>query len=309
MPKIADAAERSIVLIQFCYALKRLPAPGSISATARASPGAILIPEGKAFAADTFGLALAASPGKVLMNRRGEDRKHWSQFAEEWVAWARKPNHDAFWAYRAALAAFIGPGNGKALDVGCGEGRISRELTACGFQVTAVDPVSRLVRAAIEAQSARNYAVASAAALPFANAQFDLVVAYNILMNIADIPTALKEFRRVLRPTGQLIISISHPFVDHGHFASKETNSLFFVEGIYFGRQRFEGVEERDGLRMHFAGWSYPLEAYAIALAEAGLAITALREPIPDLDDGRNHMAPWLRMPLILWLKARPLAL
>ena len=309
MPKIADAAERSIVLIQFCYALKRLPAPGSISATARASPGAILIPEGKAFAADTFGLALAASPGKVLMNRRGEDRKHWSQFAEEWVAWARKPNHDAFWAYRAALAAFIGPGNGKALDVGCGEGRISRELTACGFQVTAVDPVSRLVRAAIEAQSARNYAVALAAELPFENAQFDLVVAYNILMNIEDVPVALKEFRRVLRPTGQLLISISHPFVDHGRFASKEMNSPFVVEGTYFGGQRFEGVEERDGLRMHFAGWSYPLEAYAIALAEAGLAITALREPIPDLDDGRNHMAPWLRMPLFLWLKARPLAL
>ena len=96
------------------------------------------------------------------MNRAGEDHKHWSQVADEWVAWARKPNHDAFWAYRASLAAFIGRGNGKALDVGCGEGRISRELTACGFQVTAVDPVSRLVKAAIEAQSTRNYAVASA---------------------------------------------------------------------------------------------------------------------------------------------------
>jgi hypothetical protein len=55
-----------------------------------------------------------------------------------------KPNHDAFWAYRASLAAFICRGNGQALDVGCGEGRVSRELTACGFQVTAVDPVSRL---------------------------------------------------------------------------------------------------------------------------------------------------------------------
>jgi len=268
-----------------------------------------LIPEVKAFAAGTCGLALAASPEEVLMNRRGEDRKHWSEVAEEWVAWARKPNHDAFWAYRASLAAFIGRGDGKALDVGCGEGRISRELTACGFQVTAVDAVSRLLRAAIEAQSARNYAVASAVELPFENTQFDLVVAYNILMNIEDVPAALKEFRRVLRPTGQLLISISHPFVDHGHFASKEMNASFVVEGTYFGRQRFEGVEERAGLLMHFAGWSYPLEAYGMALEEAGLAITSLREPIPDVDDGRNHLAPWLRMPLFLWLKARPLAL
>ena len=242
------------------------------------------------------------------MTRAGEDHKHWSQVAEEWVAWARKPNHDAFWAYRASLAAFIGRGNGKALDVGCGEGRIARELTACGFQVTAVDPVSRLVRAAIEVQSARNYAVASATELPFDNAQFDLVVAYNVLMDVEDAPTALKEFRRVIRPTGQLIISIVHPFVDHGRFTSKELNSPFILEGTYFGRQRFEGVEERDGLRMHFAGWSQPLEAYGMALEEAGLAITSLREPVPDVDDGWNHIAPWTRMPLFLWLKARPLA-
>ena len=72
-----------------------------------------------------------------------EDHKHWSEVADEWIAWARKPNHDAFWAYRAALTAFIGPGHGRALDVGCGEGRISRELTNCGYQVTATDPVPR----------------------------------------------------------------------------------------------------------------------------------------------------------------------
>ncbi len=176
------------------------------------------------------------------MSRARDDHKHWSQIAEEWVAWARKPNHDAFWASRAALAAFIGRGSGQALDVGCGEGRISRELTACGFQVTAVDPVSRFVRAAIEARSAQHYAVASAAELPFENARFDLVVAYNVLMDVEDVPAALKEFRRVMRAAGQLVISICHPFVDHGRFASSELNSPFVVEGTYFGRKRFEGV-------------------------------------------------------------------
>jgi hypothetical protein len=70
-------------------------------------------------------------------------------------------------------------------------------------------------------------------------------------------------------------------------FAGTETNVPFVLEGTYFGRQRFEGVEERDGLRMHFAGWSQPLEAYVTALEGAGLAITSLREPIPQAgDDG-----------------------
>jgi len=60
-----------------------------------------------------------------------EDRKHWFRVARECKTWAR----DAFWAYQASLAAFIGGGRGEALDVGCGEGHVSRELTALGFQV------------------------------------------------------------------------------------------------------------------------------------------------------------------------------
>jgi SAM-dependent methyltransferase len=242
------------------------------------------------------------------MKGTGEDRQHWSQFAAKWVAWARKPNHDAFWAYRAALVAFIGRGTGTALDVGCGEGRVSCALTDCGYQVTAIDPVHALVEAAAHAQSACDYAVAAATALPFANARFDLVMAYNVLMDIEDMPAAVHEIRRVMRPTGQLIMSIVHPLVDRGRFATSEPHAPFVLEGTYFGRQRFAGVEERDGLRMHFAGWSQPLEAYMTALERAGLVITSLREPLPDLDHGRHHMVRWTRMPLFLWLQARPWA-
>jgi len=223
------------------------------------------------------------------------------------VAWARKPGHDAFWAYRDALVAFIGRGSGEALDVGCGEGRVSRVLTGCGYQVTAIDPVTELVAAAAQAGSACDYAVAAVAGLPFGNARFDLVMAYNVLMDVDDVPAALQEIRRVMRPTARLVVSICHPFADRGRFAGTETNAPFVVEDSYFGRQRFDGVEERDGLRMHFAGWSQPLEAYAAALQAAGLAITSLREPIPDLGRGGNHMARWTRIPLFLWLEARPL--
>jgi SAM-dependent methyltransferase len=242
------------------------------------------------------------------MTGAGEDRRHWSRVAGDWLAWARKPNHDAFWAYRAALVAFIGRGGGAALDVGCGEGRVSRVLTGCGYQVTATDPVAELVAAAAQAQSAPDYAVATAAGLPFADARFDLVMAYNVLMDVEDVPAALQEIRRVMRPSGQLVMSICHPFADRGRFAGSETNAPFVVEGSYFGRQRFDGVEERDGMRMHFAGWSQPLEDYAAALEAAGFAITSLREPVPELDHGRDHLARWSRIPLFLWLKARPLA-
>jgi SAM-dependent methyltransferase len=234
----------------------------------------------------------------------GEDRQHWSRVAADWVAWARAPDHDAFWAYRAALAAFIGPGHGAALDMGCGEGRVARELRTLGYQVTAADPVDALVAAAAEAESARAYVLADATELPFQDGTFDLVVAYNVLMDIADVPGAVKEMRRVLRSAGQLVISIVHPFTDRGRMVGSAMNARFVIRGTYFGRQRFDSVEQRHGLRMPFAGWSQPLEGYAAALEAAGLAITSLREPVPDLAHGGAHLQPWTRMPLFLWLKA-----
>jgi SAM-dependent methyltransferase len=179
---------------------------------------------------------------------------------------------------------------------------------ALGYQVTATDPVSELVEGAAQAKSAHDYAVAGATKLPFEDSRFDLVLAYNVLMDIDDVPAALREIRRVMRPTGRIVISIVHPIADHGRFSNVETNSPFVLQDPYFGRQRFEGVEERDGLRMHFAGWSQPLEAYAAALEGAGLAITSLREPLPDLAEGRDQMRRWTRIPLFLWLKAQPLS-
>jgi len=108
--------------------------------------------------------------------------------------------------------------------------------------------------------------------------------------------------RRVLRRAGALVVSCVHPTADLVHFAD-DGRTLF--DQPYFGRKRFDGAEERDGLRMEFGGWAQPIEAYATALAEAGFAITALREPVPDPGAG-ERLERWTRLPLFLWLKARP---
>ena len=234
-----------------------------------------------------------------------QDRRHWHRVARQWISWAGTPGHDAFWAYLPALRDFIGPGQDEVLEIGCGEGRVARTLTALGYRVTATDAVPAMVAAAAAARSAERHLVADAAALPFAAASFDRVMAYNVLMDVADMAAVLREVRRVLRPSGQLIASIVHPFRDRGRFAGPEPEADFVLKGSYFGRVRFDGIEERDGKEMHFAGWSQPLESYAAALEQAGLAIASLREPLPDL-----AVAPRLvqsaRVPMFLWLKARP---
>ncbi len=234
------------------------------------------------------------------MTGEHDDRTHWTRAAQQWIDWARAPGHDAFWAYRETLGDFVGPGPGEALEVGCGEGRIARLLTGNGWRVTATDAVEPLVEAAREANSAAAYAVAPADALPFADAAFDLVMAYNVLMDVADVPASITEIARVLKPGGTLVVSIVHPFADF--------ETLGDPDADYFVRRPFEAEVESNGLTMHFAGWSQPLQAYASALENAGLAITSLSEPRVSSDAAYAHLERWQRLPLFLWLKAKPLA-
>ena len=100
---------------------------------------------------------------------------------------------------------------------------MSRELKALGYDVTASDVVPAMLDAARHADSAHRYELADAASLPFDAASFDLVMAYNVLMDLDDMQRALNEARRVLKPGGTLFISIVHPFRDRGGFAGRNT--------------------------------------------------------------------------------------
>ncbi len=167
----------------------------------------------------------------------------------------------------------------------------------------------RLLAAAEAAGSAHSYRLADAADLPFEDDEFDRVVAYNVLMDVPDMPAAVAEAARVLAPGGRLTISIVHPFADRGEFADERPDAIFEVRGSYFGRKHFTGSERRGGNVMHYAGWSHPLQDYAAALTRAGLAITEIREPRPaPAGDGTTPFARWRRLPLFLWINCTPVA-
>jgi SAM-dependent methyltransferase len=222
----------------------------------------------------------------------------WEREALNWAAWARTPGHDAYWEYSPAFFELVPTPGRASLEVGCGEGRVARDLAALGHRVTGVDASPTLLGLAAEADPNAEFVLADAAALPFADGAFDLVVAYNSLMDVQDMPRAVSEAARVLAPGGRLCACVTHPLAQAGRFGSHDDGVPFVLHGSYFGRRRFEGTFERDGLTITFHSWCYPLDDYARALEESGFLIEALREPASPSEER------WRRIPNFLFLRA-----
>jgi len=122
---------------------------------------------------------------------------------------------DQAWRRRAVSLCRVSPDT-DILDVACGTGDLSeafaraRPRSVVGVDFT--EPMLALARrkAARRVQAADmprpRYQLGDAMNLPFADATFDVVSIAFGLRNLAAADQALREFRRVLRPGGQLVV-------------------------------------------------------------------------------------------------------
>ena len=232
-----------------------------------------------------------------------DNRAAWEVEADNWVRWARTPGHDAYWYYRDAFFDLIVPTPGRrTVEVGCGEGRVTRDLAARGHRVISVDGSPTLLRHARQADPSGHYLLADASALPLADRSVDLVVAYNTLMDFDDMPGAVEEVARVLEPGATFCICITHPVFETGGFEDDTNDAPYVLRAEYFGRTTFEATIVRSGVTMRFRGWSHSLESYFLALSSAGFVVDSLREPAPKAP--ADHLRQWSRYPMFLHVRA-----
>lgn len=169
------------------------------------------------------------------------------------------------------------------LDVGCGDGQISRMMAASGAQVFGVDPTWNQIRVARERGGGASYARATADELPFATASFDAVVACLVFEHIDAVDEAIAEVARVVRPGGRFCFFLNHPLLQTPGSGWIDDHVIdppeqYWRIGPYLDET--ETIEQVE-LGVHIRFIHRPLSRYLNSLIEHGLVLERMVEPAP----------------------------
>lgn len=174
----------------------------------------------------------------------------------------------------------------RVVDIGCGDGFITREIAAMGAEVVGTDISPEMVKLAQKAAAPNErYVAAPAEKLSFAkDASFDAATIVLALQNIEHLDGALAEAARVLRTGGRLLIVLNHPV-----FRIPKKTSWGWDDEAKTQYRRLDGYMSEARLSIDMepgkggkgkttVSFHRPLQVYVKALVKAGFIIDGLEE-------------------------------
>ena len=238
-----------------------------------------------------------------------ESRRLWEEHAGWWIERFTAGADPEYEEQILPLAQAELVGAAAVLDVGCGEGQLSRRLAGEGRLVVGADPTRHQLDAARARAGGPAYARAAADRLPFADASFDAVVACLVFEHIDAIDESFAEIARVLRPDGRFAFFLNHPVLQTPSSGWIEDHTLdppesYWRLGPYLTEAEFTEQVEK-GVFIRFI--HRPLSRYVNLLADHGLRVERMIEPAPppgflDRADAYRAAAAY---PRLLYLRLR----
>ncbi|WP_308294799.1 class I SAM-dependent methyltransferase [Streptomyces sp. JJ66] len=165
----------------------------------------------------------------------------------------------------------------RVLEIGAGAAQCSRWLAAQGARPVALDLSHRQLQHALRlGADGLGLVEADAGALPFADGAFDLACsAYGAVPFVADPVRVFREVRRVLRPGGRWVFSVTHPL--RWAFPDEPGPAGLTVSASYFDRTPY--VEQDEAGRTLYVEHHRTMGDRVRDVVAAGFTLLDLVEP------------------------------
>ena len=170
----------------------------------------------------------------------------------------------------------------KIIDIGGGEGRLSRYLIEQnGSEVVSTDFSLFQLIASKGQEPSPNHVQAEVARLPFVDGVFDAAVTCLVLEHVLEFLEAVEEISRVIRSDGRFVLVLNHPAMQtpesgliFDHVAEPPTR-YWRISDYLLESSHFEEVDK--GIFLPFE--HRPISKYINTLIESGFTIERLYEP------------------------------
>lgn len=194
--------------------------------------------------------------------------------AQAWIALIEQPQNPRVGDIYPFLRAWLGQLRPQQLlEIGAGQGCCVPEVLE-HIAYTGVDASPFLIARAQAQFEGPTFVVGNAYALPFAAQSFDAAFSIALWHLLGDLPLALAEMHRVLKPKGHFLAITAHPAA-YALWQGRYTESQVVGERL---EGRMSATGELDILYL------YPLEKLRQMLEDAGFEILSLEgfRPVQD---------------------------
>ena len=208
----------------------------------------------------------------------------WDKLADWYLE--RKRGLYEFKMQLPAIFNLLGDLRGKNLiDIGCGPGAYSVEFTKRGADVSVVDLSQNMLEKARDNAETANVELtlqkADAHSLPYKSESFDVAVLIFMILNTR----IVEEAARVLKPSGLLLFSDTHPTLEaKGQWASNNIGAPRIIEDYFSHAKRKWRITPGLGRTITLKYHTYTIEQCVNMIADADFKILRIAEPNPGKD-------------------------